>query len=472
MFDVVVIGGGVVGTAIFSKLTRIGLNAALIEKENDVGFGSSKANSGLIHAGFDARPGTLKAKLNVRGNYLYDEISKKLNIPFTRNGHLVVGNDLDKIKELYDRGQKNKVPDLKILNADELAKLEPNLNKDIKFALFAKTGGLVSSYDLPIAFAEDGIVNGGKVFLSFITLKIKKQKDIFVITSKDKIEVKSKVIINACGAGFNDISKLIGAEIYPLTFKRGEYFILDKSEEGFVKRTIFPLPDKGTKGVLITPTIHGNTLVGPTSYLSDASTITTREGLSEIAEKSKMMSSSVPLNKTIRVFSGVRNISGDDFIIEKSNRVNGVINVCGICSPGLSSAPAIAEYVARLLGLDPTKEVKDNRRKGYIDFKKLSINELNKKIKENSDIGTIICRCENISLYEIKQALSSPLPANSVDGIKRRVRAGMGRCQGGFCLSKVMEEIKSNKKCKYEEVLKDKKGSNIIVSSIEGGSLW
>ena len=471
MFDVVIIGGGVVGCAIFSKLSRLGLNCALIEKENDVGFGSSKANSGLIHAGFDAKPSTLKAKLNVRGNFMYDEIAKKLGVPFIRNGHLVVGNDLTKIQELYERGIKNKVPSLKILDQNEIHKLEPNLNEDIKYALYAKTGGMVSSYDLPIAFAEDGILNGGKVYLSFITKQIKKVKDEFSITAKDGRCVSAKWIINACGAGFNDISKLIGAEIYPITFKRGEYYILDKSESGFVKRTVFPLPEKGTKGVLITPTVHGNTLVGPTSYKSDASTITTREGLNEIATKSSMVSKTIPLYKTIRVFSGVRNISGDDFVIEKSKKVNGVINICGICSPGLSSAPAIAEYVARLLDLDPTKEVRDNRRRAYTNINNLKVDELNKKIKGNKDFGRIVCRCENISLFEIKEALNSVLPANSVDGVKRRVRAGMGRCQGGFCLSKVMEEIKNSKKIKYEDILKDRDGSNIIISSVEGESL-
>ncbi len=471
MFDAIIIGGGVVGTAIFSKFQRLGKKCALIEKENDVGFGSSKANSGLVHAGFDPMPGSLKARLNVRGNLIFGDTLKKLNVPFVRNGHLVVGNDLEKLQELYDRGQKNKVPGLKILNHEELIKLEPNINKDIKYALYAKTGGMCSSYDLPIAFAEDGIVNGGNVFLSFITKKIKKNKDGFVIISKDNREISAKIIINACGSGYNTIAKLIGSEIYPLTFKRGEYYILDKSEEGFVKRTVFPLPEKGTKGVLITPTIHGNTLVGPTSYVSDDSTVTTASGLKEISEKVNMVSSSVPLNKTIRVFSGVRNISGDDFIIEKSSKVNNVINVCGICSPGLSSCPAIAEYVARLLDLDPTKEVKDNRRKGYKRLSDLSLDELNSEIQKNKDMGKIICRCENISLYEIKQALCSELPANSVDGIKRRVRAGMGRCQGGFCLSRVMEEIKKKKKCNYEDVLKDKGGSNIIISSIEGVSL-
>lgn len=472
MFDIAIVGGGIVGCACFSKLARLDKKVVLLEKENDVGFGASKANSALIHSGFDAVPGTLKAKLNVRGNKMFDMIAKKLQVPFKRVGHLVVGNDIDKLQELKSRGEQNGIFDLKIIGKAELQKLEPNIKKGLDYALFAPSGGICSSYDLPVAFAEDGAVNGGKVEFLFETMTVEKKNSYFEITSKDNRKIQTKYIINCAGAGFNAVSKIIGAEKYKHVFKRGEYFLLDTASANFVNHTVFPLPQKGTKGVLVTTSVHGNVLVGPTSYESSTEPLTTKMGLDEIREKSKMLFENVPFNKNIRVFAGVRSIVGEDFVIEKSKKVDNVINVAGICSPGLSAAPAIAEYVATLLGLDPQKENPNAKQRTPIErLVDYSAEELDKKIKNNPDLGKIVCRCENISLHEIKQALSSPVPANSVDGIKRRTRAGMGRCQSGFCMLKVMEEIAKSKKTKIDGVLKESKGSEIIVSDISRGTL-
>lgn len=472
MFDVAIIGGGVVGTACLSKLTRLGKRCVLLERENDVGFGSSKANSGLIHAGFDAEPGTLKAKLNVRGNQLFPKLFAELGVPYNKCGHLVVGNDLEMIDTLYKRGLENGVNDMKVLKGENLWALESNLSKNIKYALFASEAGTCPSYELPWAFAEDAIVNGGVVELEFDLAKSKRVGDHFVLESKGGRRVETKIVINSSGAGFNEVSRILGAEEYPILFKRGEYIILDTAAADFVRHTVFPLPSKGTKGVLVSTSEYGNVLIGPTSYESTSDTVTTPEGLASVREKASTMFDNIPFGKSIRVFSGVRNIVGNDFVIEKSKRIDGVINLAGICSPGLTACPAIAEEVAKLLGIDPANEIKNLRRRTPIrKIYEFTKSELNSEIEKNPDRGKIVCRCENISLYEIKQALSCPLPARSVDGIKRRTRAGMGRCQSGFCLSRVMEQIALSRKQKLDDVLKESKNSKIVVSDTQGGSL-
>lgn len=472
MFDVAIIGGGVVGTACLSKLTRLGKKCILLERENDVGFGSSKANSGLIHAGFDALPGTLKAKLNVRGNQLFSKLFVELGVPYNKCGHLVVGNNLEKIEMLYKRGLKNGVNDMRILKGEELWTLEPNLSKDIRYALFSSEAGTCPSYELPWAFAEDSIVNGGVVELEFDLIESKRMKDCFILQSKDGRSVKSKVVINSCGAGFNAVSKILGAEEYPTIFKRGEYIILDTAVSDFVRHTVFPLPSKGTKGVLVSTSEYGNVLIGPTSYESTSDSITTSNGLASVRDKAKIMFEKIPFGKSIRVFSGVRNIVGDDFVIEKSKLVDGIINLAGICSPGLTASPAIAEEVAKLLGLNPEIEIKNLRRRVPIrKFADFSRSQLDAEIAKDPDRGRIVCRCENVSLSEIKQALTCPLPARSVDGVKRRTRAGMGRCQGAFCLSRVMEQISLSKNQRFDDVLKESGNSKIVVSDIQGGSL-
>ncbi len=466
-FDYAIIGGGIVGCSIFNKLTRLGFNCVLFEKENDLGFGSSKANSGIVHTGLDCLPNTLKAKLNVRGAKLFPEIAKRLNVQFVNNGHLIVGNDLGKLNELKLQGEKNGVKGLKILNSNELHKQEPLLSDDIKYALYAPTGGIISSYELAVAFAEEAVINGGKVELNFNTTKIENNDGVYQIKCNEK-EIIARTIINACGAGFNDISKLIGTEEYPLQFRRGEYYLLDKEVSNVCHHTIFPLPTKYSKGVLITNTASGNILIGPTSYESDTSTKTTTAGLSEIRTKALEEMPSLPLRSNIRVFSGVRNISGNDFIIEKSKVKPNVVNVAGICSPGLSATPAIAEYVAELLGLDPKKEKRCLKKlpEKFV-MAGLPLPKQNQIIKSNPNYGKVVCKCENVSLGEILDAINSPVPATTVDAVKRRTRAGMGRCQGGFCIFAVMEKLAEVHNQKFDNIEKDARGSKIIQSDIK-----
>lgn len=464
IFDYAIFGGGVVGCAIFSKLTRLGKNVVLIEKNTDVAMGASKANSGLVHAGFDCKEGTNKAKMNVIGNQMFEKLATELSVPYLKTGALVVGNDLEKIKELKTRGEHNGVKGLEIIEGEQLYSLAPNLNKNIKYALYAKTAGIVSPYLFTIALAEEAVINGAKVVFRFHTKKIKQTEEYFEISDGSQV-IQAKGIINACASGFNEIAKMLKTESYQMTFRRGEYYVLDKGTN-FVSQTIFPLPTKESKGVLVTPTASGNILIGPTSELSDSSTKTTAEGLAKVKESVSALFDNIPWNKVIREYSGVRLISGDDFIIQKSGKNDKVINIFGICSPGLSSAPAIAEYVARNL-LNITEKEKFIKRKPYTKMSMLSAQKQNEIIAKKSAYGKIVCRCEVISEGEILEAINSPLRPTTIDAVKRRVRAGMGRCQGGFCTLRVAELISKQTGIPLEKVEKDDEGSFIILDDIK-----
>lgn len=467
-FDYLIIGGGVVGTSILNKLTRLGGKACLIEKNSDVGMGASKANSGIIHTGLDCKPNTLKAKLNVKGFNMYPKILDRLNVEYKVNGHLVVGNDLEKIKELYNKGVANGVKDLKIIDGEKLHKEEPYLSDTIKYALYAKNGMIVSSYELSVAFAEEAIINGAVVKLRTTITKVVEENNLYIVTLSNGETIQTKWIINSAGAGYNEVSCVLGTEEYPIQYRRGEYFVLDKGNLKYCTHTIFPLPTKESKGILITNTASGNILVGPTSYISDTSTLTTKNGLNEVRQKTLAEMPALPLKANIRVFSGVRSVVGDDFIIERSKKKTNVINLAGICSPGLSSAPAIAEMVAELIGLDTKKEMSKLKvLPKKVRVKDLPIEKQDKLIKQNSHYGEIVCKCEEISLGEIEDCISSPLGATTVDAVKRRTRAGMGRCQSGFCIFRVMEQLAKLNNTTFESVEKDAIGSKILESDIK-----
>ena len=460
IYDAIIFGGGVVGTSIFSKLTRIGKKVVLVEKENDVALGASKANSGICHAGYDCEENSLKARLNVRGCAVMPQICKELSVPFTKCGTYVVGNDLDKLETLYNRGINNGVKNLKIIK-ENLTDFIPNLKSDFKYALYAEDAGIVNPYMLTIAYAEDAVLNGGKIYFNFSATKINKVDNIYVV-SNGEIELKANIIINACGKGYNDIATLIGSETYPLTFRRGEYFVLEK-DTNFVSSPIFPLPTEKGKGILATPTTDGNILLGPTADDGEYSTKTTALGLRAIKSQISDEFNNIPFNKVIRVFSGVRVSSGKDFIIEKSKKAENVINIAGINSPGLTSAPAIAEYVCTLLNF--TLEEKPNLkiRKDY----KVPANLRKEYIKQNPKYGKIVCRCEVVSEGEVIDAIHSPLSPTSVDAIKRRVRCGMGRCQGSFCTTKICQILSEQTGLKLEEIIKDHNNSNLMIGDIK-----
>ncbi len=467
-FDAVVIGGGVIGACIFDDLVLSGYRVVLLERGGDVSVGTSKANSGIVHAGHDAKPGTKKAIFNVEGSEMYPAMCSRLGVRLGACGAYVVGGDFDKIQALYDRGITNNVKGLEILNREQLIKRLPNLQDSVICGLFASTSKIVSPYMLTICLAEEGILNGGQVELNFDVNSVKKENDYYVVSNGLK-EYKAKYVINSTGNNYNNVAKIIGSETYNIEFKRGEYYLLDHSELNLVPSTIFPLPSAHSKGVLVTPTVDGNVIVGPTSYESSDSVKTTEAGLKEVKEKSSEVLNNINLKKTIRVFSGVRAIVGDDFVIEKSKLKENIINLAGICSPGLSAAPAISKYVINeLMGLkyDLSKNAKQ-KVASYDLSKYLSNEKLNELIKQNPDYGQVVCKCEDVTVGDIKMALNRPLKVNSVDGIKRRVRAGMGRCQGGFCLDKVISIIANTREENIEDVLKENVHSNIIIGNIK-----
>lgn len=466
IFDFAVFGGGIIGASIFNKLCKMGKNCVLIEL-NDIASGATKANSAIIHAGFDAKPNTLKAKFNVEGSKMYPHICSRLGVPYKQIGAYVLGSDLSIVKELYNRGIENGLNknDLQILTNKDLNKRLPNLNPNITCALFAKNSAITNPYLLNIALAEEGVINGGTCLTFFKTTNITHNGQHYIINGNNT-QICAKKIINACGYGYNDIAKLLKTETYNITLTRGEYFVLDHSEQNIVSSTLFPLPSKLGKGVLVTPTVDGNILVGPNATFCEFSTKTTIVGLNDIKQKSASLINNINFKKSIRQFAGLRTVCGDDFIIEQSKKDKNVINIAGICSPGLSSAPAIAEYVVKLLGIN-NKEIKNKKLEPYFLAKDLTDEQFNSLVKKDPHYGKIICKCEMITEGDIVFALHRPIPALTVDAVKRRVRAGMGRCQGGFCMDKVAKIIAREYNMPLCNVQKEFPNSNIFVGNIK-----
>ena len=465
IYDVAIIGAGVCGVSIFNDLILRGYNVVLLEKEQDVSVGTTKANSGIIHAGFDAKPGTLKAKLNVEGNLMFPDICARINVPLVKCGAYVIGNDESVVDELVSRAKDNNVKGVKKLDRKALKQRLNNITDNITTGLFAENSYIIEPYFYTICLAEEAVHNGGKLMLDFDVTKAKLVKDIWTISSKNS-SVNAKIVINASGFAYNQVAKILGAEQYDIQYRRGEYYVLDHSERNIVPSTIFPLPTKDGKGVLVTPTASGNILVGPTSYISTDDTITTESGLKDIATKSSSMLNNVNLGKAIRVFSGVRTVVGDDFVIAKSNKAKNVVNLAGICSPGLSSAPAIANYVRTMLGMNNDLKKGLKQLSPYTKLSELSVEEKNRLIAKNKDYGKIVCKCENITLGEIKDAINRPIKPTTMDGIKRRIRPGMGRCQGGFCNDKVALILAKENKMKLEDIVKEKKDGKYIVGNV------
>ena len=472
MFDVAVIGGGVIGGTILRELTKYNLNVVLLEKESDVSMGQSRANSGIVHAGFDAKPNTNKAKFNKLGNEMMKDYCAELGVKYRNNGSLVIAfNDeqLETLKELKQRGEENGIKELSIISQEELFKLEPNISKNAIGALYAKTGGIVCPYELTIASIGNAMDNGATLKIEFEVSKITKSADGYVIESSKGEKVESKLVINAAGYGSQKIANLVGDNSFKIGGRRGEYILLDRESGDFVNHTIFCTPTKQGKGILISQTVDNNILLGPTAEeIEDNSTITTTSGLNKVKEIARTMAENIPFYNTITSFSGVRAYCDrGDFIIEESQVANGFINVAGIESPGLTSAPAIAKYVVEELvskheKLEENKNFNGYRKPDYF-FNRLTIEEKNKIIKENPAYGNIVCRCEKITEGEIIRAVTENPKATTIDAVKRRTRAGMGRCQGGFCQPRVAEIIANSLNIRLEDVTKNGGKSNIII---------
>lgn len=447
MYDVIIIGGGVVGCAIARELARWDRKIALFERASDVCEGTSKANSGIIHAGYDATPGTLKAKLNVQGNQMMEILAKELDIPFKKNGSFVLlfeEEGKEGLQKLYDRGIQNGVKDLQILSGDEVRQLEPNVSQEVKAALYAPVAGIVCPFGMTYAFAENAAVNGVEFHLNTEVTNIDKTTTGFrMITSNGNFE--TKYVINAAGVYADKIHNMVSDKKMEIVPRRGQYCLMDKAVGNLTKATLFQLPTKLGKGVLVTPTVHGNLLVGPNAEdLDDKEGVnTTAEGLEDILMRGERSVERLPKNKVITSFAGLRaNEGSGDFIIKEAEDVKGFIDVAGIASPGLSASPAIGVYVAELMQkIAPAPKKADfiATRKGIPNMATASMEERKELIKENSAYANVICRCELVTEGEILEAIRRPLGATTLDGIKRRTRAGMGRCQSGFCSPKVVE---------------------------------
>lgn len=463
MYDVTIIGAGVVGGMIARRLSRYDLKICILEKENDVAEGATKANSAIVHAGFDAEPGTLKAKLNVLGSEMMEEIAKELDVKYIKNGSLVIGfNEEDKLAlvKLYEKGVKNGVKDLKIINKDEIKEIEPNISDNVTCALNAPTGAIVCPYELTIAAIGNAMDNGAELKRNFKVSSIEEENNIYTITSESGEKVTTKYVINAAGIYSDEIAKMVGDNSFEIHPRRGEYILLDKECGSIVKHTIFRTPSKMGKGILVSPTVDGNMLTGPTSEDIDdkENKETTLSGFSKIIDEGLENIDTLNFGKSITSFCGLRSVgSTGDFIITSPQK--GFINVAGIESPGLSSSPAIAVYVENMLfEMGISLEIKESYspyRKSPHFFQEASLEEKNEIIKRDKRYGKIICRCETITEGEIVYAIHQNPKPYDMDAVKRRTRTQMGRCQGGFCSPYIIEILSRELGIPYEEITKN-----------------
>lgn len=473
MYDIMIIGAGVSGCACARELSRYRLNICVLEKEEDVCCGTSKANSAIIHAGFDAESGSLMAELNVRGNDLMDQLSRDLDIPFRRIGSLVIcrsEEELPGLQALLERGRKNGVPDLSILSRDEVKAMEPNITDDVYAALYAPTGGIICPFELNIALAENAFTNGVEFRFNTKVLNIEHKKDFYELKTSDGI-YQARYIVNAAGVYADIFHNMISQNKIHITPRRGDYCLLDKSAGAHVSHTIFSLPDKLGKGILVTPTVHGNLLLGPTAIdIEDRDGVnTTADGLSQVLEKAGRNVKDLPLRQVITSFAGLRaHEDGHEFIIKELEDAEGFIDCAGIESPGLTSCLAIGERVAQILTdrIHP-EENPDfcGTRKGITRPSELTREEYRRLIREQPAYGNVICRCETVTEGEILDAIHRPLGARSLDGVKRRTRAGMGRCQSGFCSPRVMEILARELNVSMADITKSGGNSRIITGT-------
>lgn len=470
MYDVIIIGAGVSGSAVARELSRYKIKVGVLEKEEDVCSGTSKANSGIVHAGYDAAEGSLMAKLNVRGNEMMEALARDLDIPFKRTGSLVIclrEGDRLQLQALYERGGRNGVPGLRILEREELKDMEPNISDEACAALYAPTAGIICPFELNIAMAENAAMNGVEFRFNTEVQDLKPtEKGWEIHTSQGVCE--TRYVVNAAGVYADVFHNIVSKNKIHITPRRGDYCLLDKSAESHVGRTIFALPGKYGKGVLITPTVHGNVLVGPTAVdIEDKEgTNTTKEGLDEIIKKAGMNIKNLPMKQVITSFAGLRaHEDGHEFLIGEVEDARGFIDCAGIESPGLTSSPAIGEMVGSLLRDKMNLEEKEDFisiRKGVLNPDTLDREQRNLLIQEKPEYGNIVCRCEMITEGEIIDAIQRPLGARSLDGVKKRTRVGMGRCQAGFCSPKTMEILARELHIPISEVTKSGGDSGII----------
>lgn len=477
--DVVVIGGGITGAAILAALARLDLSCVLVEKEPDIAAGTTKANSAILHAGFDAPTGSMKAKMNVEGNRLYHELRDELDLDIQWTGSLVCATtDEEKaqIEELKARGDANGVPGLEIWDGDKAREKEPNLSPKICAALWAPTAGICWPFGMAAAFAENAVGNGAEILrdCEVTGIRVEDGKNFVVATTEG--DIGAKYVVNAAGVFADKVAAMAGDASFSIHPRKGEYILFDKTvQEKMVKGIVFPAPTKTTKGILVCATTHGNTFIGPNAQDQDSreDTAVTTPGMDEIIAGAKKLVPELPMGAAITQFAGIRAVSDtNDFIVGESKTVKGLYHAAGIQSPGLTSAPAIArllaEEIAKAAGVKEKLDVRKGRPAQPI-FRELPAGEQAALIKKDARYGRVICRCETITEGEIVDAIQRPCGARTVDGVKRRTRAGMGRCQGGFCGPRVIEILSRELNIPVPKVRKDSAESYMYEEKLGGG---
>lgn len=469
MFDVAIIGCGVIGAATAFALSKFELSVAVIEKENDVSMGTTRANSAIIHAGYDPEPGTLMAKLNVKGSRMTETLCEELDVPYKKVGSLVLAlskEQLLTVKKLYERGLQNGVEDMKILTAEEVKAMEPQVNEEVLGALYAPGAAIIDPWDYCLALAETAVRNGVTLLLNHAVTDINSADGHYIIHT-NKGDIKAKTVINAAGVYCGAIHNMVSPQPMTVHPNIGEYYLIDKADASPVSHVLFQCPGPNGKGVLVAPTVHGNLIVGPnTAAVSDFERVnTTTEGLNYVRRAALLSVPSIRFKSSIRNFSGLRAITDrNDFIIEQP--VKGFIDLAGIKSPGLSAAPAIAEEALALLeksGLVMKDKKSYHTTLRRVRFSLLPQEEKMALIRKNPLYGRVICRCETITEGEILDTLQTPIPPCSIDGVKRRAGTGMGRCQGGFCAPRVLEILSRELKIPPMDIPMDRTGSMILI---------
>ena len=476
MFDIAIVGAGVIGSMTARELAKYQVSVCVLEKESDVACGASKANSGIVHGGFDPEPDTLKAKLNVEGVEKLFAVAEQLHAPIKRNGSIVCAfNEEEKgsLKALFDRGVENGVSGMRLLTGDEIRALEPALSPNVTMALHVPTAGIVCPYELTIAAMGNAMDNGVTLKTNFELVSIVKEGEAFVLTSSDGRTVRASYVINCAGCYADKVARMVGDESFTIIPRAGEYMLLDKTEGSRVSHTIFQMPSKEGKGILVSPTVDGNLLTGPTACVVDSPDVTqtTPEGLNMVERLASKSVPSVNFRSVITSFSGVRSSEKHgDFIIRESSVMPRFINVAAIDSPGLTSCVAIAEYTVERLKECSMSLVENPTFNGVREdphaFRKMSDEEKDAYIRKRPAYGKIVCRCEGVSEGEIRDAIRRNPKAVDIDGVKRRTRSGMGRCQGGFCGPYVMKLLAEENDVSKESVTKNGSGSSMIVGRI------
>lgn len=468
MKDVTIIGAGITGSLIAHRLSKYHLNCIVLEKESDASQGATGANSAMVHSGHDPKDGTLKCKYNLEGNRMFKSLCDELKVSFDPIGAFVVATSLEeeeKLSVLEKRCIERKVP-YEILSGRQARELEPNLSDDVSKALSLPTTGVITPWEVTFAALEEACLNGVEIKLDYEVKSIKKENDYFVIND----EIETKVLINCAGVHCDDITEMLRPSPYKVEAKKGEYYILDHTGTQLVKRVIYPVPTSKGKGVLAVPTVHHNILLGPNSdFVDDKEDTSTNTGLDYVKKEINKTIKNIPFNKMIHTFAGLRpHINLNDFYIQEDDEIKNFVHVAGIESPGLSASPAIAKDVVENIVLPKfeTKE-KENyiRRRAFIKMHEMTNEEKNELIKKDPDFGKIICRCEKITLGEIKDSIHRLVGAISIKGVKLRCRPGMGRCQGGFCEPEVVKILKEELNKEIKDIRLSNKGSEIYVSS-------